>query len=1335
MGRKFRDITPNLYSKSGDTSGSEITYYPNGRVKTTKDEEGNLKQYTYDVYGNVKNETAPNGSIYIYDYDNMNRVVKKSFKDNASASQVVLEEYSYEINYSNSNNNNALRVNKKAYIDSTNFTTSSLVYNYNKQIVQAINEDQTTTKTEYMKNGMKAYETDENNVNHYYNYDGLNRLVSEYKPVDNSTGEVLYSYSKYDYDNNGNKIKESVGRDLVKNNAVTTNLAIKESSYYKNGKLKAQWDNEARKSEYEYDGNGNVTKQTVYTDKNGGKKIITYANNYLNKPYKKSDQVVAGDIFGNAIDSTTVLSLDTTYNYDLNGNLIKQTSPDGHEISYVYDNLDRQISTTEKTLDETGTEVVSTTTKAYEWNGQTKETVDAKGNKTQYQYDAMGVQVAEINAKGDKTTYQHDLLGRITTKIAAKDVMIVPNIALDEISKYYGSKTGDANWNVKYDLNKDGLVDIFDIVMVSKKTPIQAAYPTQTKLIYNSRGLVIAEQKVVYPNNDATADITVTKAYKYDNKGNKIKELDALGYNAGTGTSVEEKINSGYGKEYQYNLSGKLVTENTAANKDKGLTFTHKYQYDGLLRMVKDTDANNNAITYDYNNAGKVTSKKLVSASGTKELARYEYDLLDNVTLAVDGNGNKTTTTYNSLNKPKQTILPGDSSILGDSIVYQYDKLGNQVFSQNSKGIISKNQRDPQGKVLITTNTDSAGTNSINQEVKYDKNGNKRFVKDGNGNVTTYDYDELNRIKSTSIDVKNVNGVVVTHKTSYEYDANNNVVKETDYLGNVSVSGYDAFDRLIAKYDGSGKLVEKLDYNKNGTQSKSTDALGNVTSFEYDKDNRLISKTDAENNKSSQTYDKVGNVDTRTDAKGNKTVYSYDELNRLKSVLNAKSESTTYTYDNNGNMLEQTDAKGNKTIYEYNVGNKVSKIIAPKGKTISGTTITYDATKVQEFTYYENGNVKTHKDQNGVVTQYSYDIFGRETSEINPTATISFEYDKNGNQTKMTDSTGVTLREYDALNRVITKTVPNIGKSTYLYDVKDGVDLGFYAEVSNDPKANSVKKVYDKSDRLVKVIDGTSTTAYEYYDNGAKKSTVYPDGSREDYQYNKNNTLKTLVNKNSNSTVIESFSYTYDAAGNISSKTDKKGQTNYEYDALNRVTSVKEPGGKNTSYTYDLSGNRQTETVVQNNVTNITTYSYDEQNRLIQTTKMQDTTVLGYKKYFYDNNGNVTKEVAGLANFVVPQAVSTRMSDIYNSPEKTYDIVNSEIKDKVVANTVTTLISSSIASDNTQFNEKIVQYSYDNFNQLTEAKNDAGTILKNTYNGEGLRVSKEQGAQKTNLLY
>ena len=61
------------------------------------------------------------------------------------------------------------------------------------------------------------------------------------------------------------------------------------------------------------------------------------------------------------------------------------------------------------------------------------------------------------------------------------------------------------------------------------------------------------------PANRQWTTIT-TKAYKYDNNGSVVKELDALGYNAGTGSTVDEKINTGYGTEYTYNLAGKAVT-------------------------------------------------------------------------------------------------------------------------------------------------------------------------------------------------------------------------------------------------------------------------------------------------------------------------------------------------------------------------------------------------------------------------------------------------------------------------------------------------------------------------------------------------------------------------------------------------------------------------------------------------------------------------------------------------------------------------------------------------------------------------------------------------------
>ena len=141
---------------------------------------------------------------------------------------------------------------------------------------------------------------------------------------------------------------------------------------------------------------------------------------------------------------------------------------------------------------------------------------------------------------------------------------------------------------------------------------------------------------------------------------------------------------------------------------------------------------------------------------------------------------------------------------------------------------------------------------------------------------------------------------------------------------------------------------------------------------------------------------------------------------------------------------------------------------------------------------------------------------------------------------------------------------------------------GGHSEKSTDPGGNTTIKVYDKVGRLAEVTEGNATTSYEYYDNGSRKSVVYPNSARENYTYYDDGLLKTLVNKNSGGTVIGSYSYTYDAAHNQTTKTDSKGVTRYEYDSLNRLSKVTEPGGKTTSYLYDKAGNRMQETVIEN---------------------------------------------------------------------------------------------------------------------------------------------------------
>ncbi len=143
------------------------------------------------------------------------------------------------------------------------------------------------------------------------------------------------------------------------------------------------------------------------------------------------------------------------------------------------------------------------------------------------------------------------------------------------------------------------------------------------------------------------------------------------------------------------------------------------------------------------------------------------------------------------------------------------------------------------------------------------------------------------------------------------------------------------------------------------------------------------------------------------------------------------------------------------------------------------------------------------------------------------------------------------------------------------------MDQGTYEESSIDPLGNITLKKYDKNRRLLKVMADGNTTTYSYYDNGSLLSVVYQNGSGEYYTYYNNNLLKTLTNKKADGTVIDAYSYIYDGANNITSKTDIKGATGYSYDKLNRLYIVTEPDGTVTIYTYDAAGNRLTETVVR----------------------------------------------------------------------------------------------------------------------------------------------------------
>lgn len=680
------------------------------------------------------------------------------------------------------------------------------------------------------------------------------------------------------------------------------------------------------------------------------------------------------------------------------------------------------------------------------------------------------------------------------------------------------------------------------------------------------------------------------------------------------------------------------------------------------------------------------TQVKKNEASPAVVVQSSTYDKQGNMLTQTDGNGNVITYTYNELRKVRSVTYPHDDTISEYMIRSQYDKVGNLVYIFANDDTEKYSTYDNQGRKLSERRQYSDGTNAITVLNAYDRNGNVRFTIDGNGHVTENTYDALDRLSETMIQVSGIE-----QTTAYAYDDNGNLLTTTDWLGNVKTNEYDSLNRLIKVRDAYDVAIEKFEYNGNDTQINSTDAVGNLTQYTYDRNNCLLTTKDGAGHVSGKTYDNAGNVSSEYDGKNNTTKYEYDEYKRLIKVTNPKNEVTIYTYDLNGNLLTLTDGKGNTKIFEYNMANKIKRSIDVGGRAGSPGDYTYDQGYTTSYTYNKNGALHSMTDRNGVTTTYTHDNHGRLLIKQAGTFSISFTYDGNGNQLTMTDATGTTTRTYDELNRVLTKAVPAVGTATYAYDITDGQAGGYVAERSTDPMGNIVLKTYDKVGRLYSVTDRADVTVYTYYANGAKQSVAYSSGAREEYAYLEGRLLRELINRRPDGSVMDSYTYTYDAAHNQTSKIEiingvQKGTTSYTYDTLNRLLTVKEPSARTTTYAYDAAGNRLSETTVIGSKTVIKTYDYDKRNRLTRIVQGSGGVTQSDWAYGYDGNGNLLSATE-----------TTYISGVPQTPTITIN-------------------------------------SYDAWNQLikTLARN---YVVESAYNGDGLRVSKTINGTKTWYFY
>ncbi|EON91942.1 Rhs family protein [Marinobacter lipolyticus SM19] len=855
-----------------------------------------------------------------------------------------------------------------------------------------------------------------------------------------------------------------------------------------------------------------------------------------------------------------------TFQRDSNGRIKAITTPNGDQLSYLYDgdnnlvsSADAQGNATEYTynrnhglldiIDPLGRTLVRN---IYDESGRLIVQEDSDGNRTDFNHDIEGRQSVVTDRNGNTTLYYYDDRGNVTTKVDA----------------------AGHSWNYTYDErgNQLGQVDPLGNVTTASFDERNNQL-TQTDALgntvafsYDRRGqeLTIADARGnVYRNS-------------YDSVGNLLTVTDPDGNVAGNNINAQGLVSktvdvAGNATTYTYDEDGNKLTETNPLGE------TTRYTYDAngnVLTETRPRTVNGSVVeettgyVYDANN--RVIETRYPDGSTTAT----EYDVAGNQVATVDALGRRTEYSYDAYGRLTETYHPD-----GTAEYKTYDGEGNLLTETDPLGRTTRYTYDGLNRVVRTDYPDGSHTLTT-----YDAAGRVTGETDANGSTTTYEYDAAGR-RTAVVDA-------LGNRHSYAYDADGNLVSETDAKGHTTEYTYNALDqRTQTRYHDGTTVTESFDAL--GRRTSRTDQNGRTTHYEYDALGRLTKVTDALDGVTTYTYDEAGNKLTQTDAEGRTTRWTYDSQGRVLSRTLPMGQTESFTYDAAGNRLSHTDFNGQTTTYSYDLNQRLSQV-------------TYGDGTTESYTYDAVGNRLTATTPEGT-TRYSYDAQNRLVEEVQPDGSVlSYGYDAAGNRTQLDVSAGgsttSTSYNFDALNRLEVVTASQ-GQTLYTYDA-----VGNRESVSY-PSGNVTLYDYDALNRLTRL---TTTDAadqilmdYAYTLDATGRRTQVQEahsGRTTSYSYDElyrltGETIADPVNGN------HSAEYQFDKVGNRTYSIINGVHTAYSYDNNDRLT---QQGG--VSYSYDANGNTLTETEDGQ----VTHYRYDARDKLIEVEKPGLTARYGY---------------------------------------------------------------------------------------------------------------------------
>ena len=1030
-------------------------------------------------------------------------------------------------------------------------------------------------------------------------------------------------------------------------------------SYLEDGKLeKAEADNGSSLT-YNYNKEEQLEKVTDHT---GRTVLLQYQGKELKKVITASGAEYAyrygenGRIteVENARQVTSVKNL-----YDRRFRIIHQEFPDGGTMTFAYDDKNRRVTLTERN----GSKIIHVHDDRY----RNIETIYEDGTKEKYLYNDKNQCISKTDRLGRTTRMAYDNRGNLTQTVDAMKRRV----------------------NYTYDADCHLLS-----VSINGKERLKNHYDakgnlTGTENLYGNR--------VAVKNDEAGRPQAVTYAdgsfleISYDERGNIVKLKD---------------------------VSGSVTT----------------YGYDALNRVTETVDVNSNVTRYAYDAANRITA--VTDALGNQRA--YTYNPGGKIMAIRDFDGNEAGFTYNPLGKV-ETYTDKE----GQTVHFTYDKMwnissvtapdqGRQEYIYDSNNRLVK-QTLPMGGVVTYA---------------YDAAGNRTEMTDPAGNTTRYCYDDVNRLT----EVLEADGA----RTAYEYDREGNLIKETNAAGQVTSYTYDDLGRRTSVTNPAGATTSVF-YNELGKAERICYPNGSSTVYEYEKGGRLKSVRYPDGAGEHYGFDAKGNLTERTTTAGENYRYNYDSLDRMISVQNPAGGISYFTYDALGRVIKAENESGNQTCYEYTPNGNLAKVTDAMG---NETFYQYDAmghltqssctgAEGEEpqntvYTWDKEGHVTAVTDPLGDVECYTYDPAGRMKAKIDKDGyETSFHYGKDGQVEEIRYADGRTVsltynairqleevRDWLGTTKIAMDEAGHIASVTDPYGKTVGYEWGSMGERTAICYPDGRRAAYEYNEAMqlsaLKLLSDDAqekTILYSYDEAGRLTGKQFPGENRTDYSYNGAGKIKEILHTGADFT--ERYHYDYDVMGNkvLAEKErpglpEDSGNFSYDYDALNRLTSVACNGKTLRTYGYDAFGNRNTRTEYQAAGELVTTYHYNTKNQLTQ-----ETNASGTRNYNYDHRGNLLSVTSG------EEVLKAYGFDAANRMSSSVDRTAGEItKAYYQYNGLGHRVGQTIASENADVTQTI-RYTLDLTRQYHNLLQKTGNGLDQTYFWDGNVAGMEENGR------